>query len=87
MLNVRGLGFEQLPQQPINVPMPIVYERVTERAQWEYHSVTLDLREDEPLDATALNALGSDGWLLASVTRLERANSAGQLVYYFVRAA
>jgi hypothetical protein len=87
VLNVRGLGFEQMSQQPTTMPMPIVYERVTERAQWEYHSVTIDLREDEPLDATALNALGSDGWLLASVTRLERAKSGEQLVYYFVRAA
>jgi hypothetical protein len=80
------MGFEQLPQQPFSMPMPIVYERITERAGWEYHSVTIDLREDEPLDATALNALGADGWLLASVTHLEHGNAI-QLVYYFVRSA
>lgn len=87
MLNVRGLGFEQKPPQPFSVPMPIVYERVSEPTRWEYHSVAIDLREDEPLDESALNALGADGWMLVSVSQPASKSESAWLIYYFMRPA
>ncbi len=87
MLNVSGAGFEQEPPKPFSVPMPIVYERISEPQRWEYHSVTIDLGEDEPLDERALNALGSDGWMLVSVARLEGKSERGRLIFYFMRPA
>ena len=88
MLNVSGLGFEQQPPlKPFSVPMPIVYERVSEPQRWEYHSIMIDPREDEPLDSSALNALGADGWLLVSVTEVADAGGAKRLIYYFIRSA
>lgn len=87
MLNVRGLGFEQAPRGPANFPMPIVYERVAEPPRWEYHTVTLDPREDEPLDERALNALGAEGWLLVSVIQPHGEGGASKLIYYFMRYA
>jgi hypothetical protein len=87
MLHVRRMGFEHTPPGPFSVPTPIVYERVSEPQRWEYHCVTIDPREDEPLDERALNALGSEGWLLVSVTRLEGEGEPARLVYYFMRPA
>ncbi|HEU0027634.1 MAG TPA: hypothetical protein VFQ25_11010 [Ktedonobacterales bacterium] len=87
MLNVRGLGFEQKPPQPFSLPMPIVYERVSEPPRWEYHSVTIDLREDEPLDERALNALGAEGWMLVSVAHPVGKSESARLIYYFMRPA
>ena len=87
MLNVRGLGFEQQPVSPFGVPTPIVYERIAEPQRWEYHSVAVDLREDEPLDERALNALGGEGWMLVSVTQPASRGDAARLLYYFMRPA
>lgn len=87
MLNVRGLGFEQQSTSPFGMPTPIVYERITEQQRWEYHSVTIDLREDEPLDEPALNALGADGWMLMSVVQPASRGDAARLIYYFMRPA
>jgi hypothetical protein len=67
------------------VPTPTVFERSDPpRATWEYHTVIVDLREAEPLDEAALNALGREGWLLASVIENPRRS---QLHYHFVRVA
>lgn len=82
---MRGLGFEQNPPPPFSVPTPIVYERVTEPQRWEYHSVAIDPREDEPLDERALNALGAEGWLLVSVIQPAAGDGANKLIYYFMR--
>ena len=68
-----------------SLPMPVVFEPLGPQ-RWEYHTVSLDLREDEPLDETALNALGNDGWLLAGMLPTE-SMARGRLIYYFVRAA
>jgi len=67
------------------MPMPIVYERVSEPPRWEYHSVAIDLREDEPLDERALNALGAEGWMLVSVTQPAGKSESARLIYYFMR--
>jgi hypothetical protein len=56
-----------------------------EPQRWAYHVVRIDLREDEPLDEDTLNALGADGWLLASI--VEPHTSRPYLYYHFVRAA
>ncbi|HEX9039277.1 MAG TPA: hypothetical protein VF808_20015 [Ktedonobacterales bacterium] len=87
MLNVRGLGFEQAPASSFGVPTPIVYERVTEPQRWEYHTVTIDLHDDEPLDARALNALGAEGWMLLSVVQTAKRGEGASLTYYFMRYA
>lgn len=87
MLSVRRAGFEHTPPQPFSVPTPIVYERVSEPQRWEYHCVTIDPREDEPLDERALNALGADGWLLVSVIQPAGKGETSPLIYYFMRPA
>jgi len=87
MLSVRRASFEHTPPQPFSMPTPIVYERVSEPQRWEYHSVTIDPREDEPLDERALNALGSEGWLLVSVATLQGEGEPTRLIYYFMRPA
>jgi len=68
-----------------SLPMPVVFEPLGPQ-RWEYHTVSLDPREDEPLDESALNALGNDGWLLAGMLAADGA-SRGRIIYYFVRAA
>jgi hypothetical protein len=79
---------DQPPTQPFSLPMPIVYERVTDRVHWEYHVVTVDLREEPPLDDERLSALGAEGWLLAGAVQPPSAReTAHTIVYYFVRQA
>lgn len=66
-------------------PTPVVFEAITTaKPQWEYHVVSLDPREEPPLDDTRLNALGHDGWLLAGLFATPRGD---RLLYYFVRPA
>jgi hypothetical protein len=67
-------------------PTPIVFERA-DPARWEYHVVHLDPREDEPLDESALAALGNEGWLLANVLTLPSGGTVAHIYYYFVRQA
>jgi hypothetical protein len=79
---------EQPPTQPFALPMPIVYERVNDRTHWEYRVVTVDLREEPPLDEERMGALGAEGWLLAGAIQLPSAHDvAHTVVYYFVRQA
>ncbi len=87
MLSVRRAGFEHMPPQPFSVPTPIVYEGASEPQRWEYHCVTIDMREDEPLDERALNALGAEGWLLVSVIQPAGKGESAPLIYYFMRPA
>jgi hypothetical protein len=83
----RGFGPVHLdpPFGGQSLPMPVVFERA-EPQRWEYHVVTIDPREDEPLDETVLGKLGAEGWLLASVLPPSGGASA-KIVYYFVRSA
>ena len=64
--------------------MPVVFDEVGPQ-RYEYHVVSIDPREDEPLDETALQALGKDGWLLAGILPLAEGSPTKRLVYYFVR--
>jgi hypothetical protein len=66
--------------------MPVVFERA-EPQRWEYHVVTIDPREDEPLDEAVLGKLGGEGWLLAGVLPYPTSGASGKIVYYFVRSA
>lgn len=76
-----GMPFPGTP-----APLPIVYEPA-EPAQWQYHVVSIDPREDEPLDETALSALGADGWLLAGILPPPADEPKARIHYYFVRLA
>lgn len=74
--------------QPFALPLPIVYERVAERTHWEYHVVSVDLREEPPLDEARLAALGVEGWLLAGAVQPPSTRDVSHtIVYYFVRQA
>ena len=67
------------------LPTPVVFDHTEPpHAHWEYHTVAVDLRETEPLDAAALNVLGQEGWLLAGLIEDGRRS---RLHYHFVRAA
>ncbi len=78
----------QPSSQPFTLPMPIVYERVTERVRWEYRVVSVDLREEPPLDEERLNALGAEGWLLTEAIRPPSVRDVSHIInYYFVRQA
>jgi hypothetical protein len=74
-----------LPFPQATPPMPIVYERA-DPPKWEYRLVTIDPREDEPLDEPALAALGAEGWLLVGILQ-HPAGERAHLLYHFVRAA
>jgi hypothetical protein len=77
------LSFE--PPRATGLTTPVIFEDLGPQ-RWEYHTVTIDPREDEPLDEAALNALGKDGWLLAG-TLQHPGREPGRLTYYFVRPA
>ena len=70
--------------QHVSLPMPVVFDEVGPQ-RYEYHVVSIDPREDEPLDESALQALGKDGWLLAGILPPTEGGSSKRLVYYFVR--
>jgi hypothetical protein len=84
----RGFGPLHLdsPHVGQSLPMPVVFERA-EPQRWEYHVVTIDPREDEPLDEAVLGKLGAEGWLLAGVLPYPTGSASAKIVYYFVRSA
>ncbi len=60
-------------------PVPIVYEQVPDAPlQWEYHVLTVDLREATLPGAEDLNELGDAGWLLAGSTTMRNETSFNQ---------
>lgn len=78
----------QLPFQPASMPhVPMVFDPPAKPPQWEYHVITIDPREDEPLAGAPLAALGADGWLLAGILQSPAGNAVERIVYYFVRPA
>jgi hypothetical protein len=82
----RVIGFEAPHQSPL-IPAPVVFEPA-EPQKWEYRTVSIDLREDEPLDGAPLAALGAEGWLLAGILQPPVAGGASpRVTYYFVRSA
>jgi len=64
-------------------PVPMVYEQVAATApSWEYHVLTIDVRENDLPDTAQLNELGKQGWILVGVLNAE---NHGVVHYYFVR--
>lgn len=55
-------------------PIPMVY--VSEPVEWEY----LQVADEQPLNDERLNALGSEGWELASILDRET-----QVIFFFKR--
>ncbi|GCE20697.1 hypothetical protein [Dictyobacter kobayashii] len=74
------------PEVRSYLPIPTVYDRPpVKQTQWEYHTLTINTKEDALADAEQLNKLGKDGWIMVSVLD-ERASGSGSRVhYYFVR--
>lgn len=88
MTSVRTLRSPDEPAAPFSLPMPIVYDQTPARVKWEYHVVTVDLREQPPLGDDETAALGADGWLLAGIVQPPAAREPSHtLIYYFVRQA
>lgn len=71
-------------QSALHVPM--VYENVpASPQQWEYRVVSVDLREEAPLDEERLSELGAQGWLLVGVLEPSHPESRPRVYYYFAR--
>lgn len=66
--------------------VPMVYEKVVPKPiPWEYQVLSIDTREAALPDEERLNALGSEGWMLAGMLD-ERVSGSGRIVhYYFAR--
>lgn len=84
-LPYRRLSAEPLHSGP-QMQTPIVFER-TDPPRWAYHVVTIDPREEPPLDEARLAELGDDGWLLAAVVQFPTGAAPTRLLYHFVRSA
>ena len=77
--------FGQQDVRPM-IPMPMVYENVPDiPTNWEYKVLTVDTREMDLPDVTALNELGDQGWLLTSVLDQRTSHGSTFVHYYFVR--
>ncbi len=74
------------PDVRSSLPLPMVYEDVPVKpAQWEYHLLTIDLREEALPDVATLNELGKEGWLLVGVLDQGATGRSSLVHYYFVR--
>jgi hypothetical protein len=83
--------YQRMSGQPdvrsaISMPMPMVYEDAPLKpTAWEYRELTIDAREEALPDATLLNDLGKEGWLLVGVLDQRTQASTSLVHYYFVR--
>lgn len=67
-----GIRMSEQKEVRMFPPVPMVYEQVADAPlQWEYHVLTVDLREAALPSAEDLNELGSAGWLLAGSTTMQ----------------
>jgi hypothetical protein len=69
-----------------SIPLPIIFEDAPP-PKWEYRTITIDPREEAPLDEVRLNELGADGWLLAGIADFPGGERVTRIIYYFVRFA
>src|SRR5258707_821185 len=70
----------------LSLPIPMVYENVrVEPANWEYHVLTIDAREEALPDAARLSELGREGWLLVGIVDQGATGKNSLIHYYFVR--
>ena len=72
--------------QSVMLPLPMVFETAPQ-PKWEYHTVTLDPREESPLGEAQLNELGGEGWLLTGTAQFPGGERVTRITYYFVRFA
>jgi hypothetical protein len=64
----------------------MVYESVAASPQqWEYRVVSVDPREEEPLNEERLSELGAQGWLLVGVLEPSQPETRPRVYYYFAR--
>jgi hypothetical protein len=81
--------FSQDPPSKLSMmpqSLPIVFEAAAQ-PKWEYHTISLDPREEPPLDEAHLTQLGQDGWLLAGIIGTPGGERVTRITYYFVRSA
>ncbi len=69
-----------MPNQ--HASLPVVYEQLPVET-WQYRIITIDLRENAPLDEENLTPLGSEGWLLCGIVQPV---GTSKLIYYFLRS-
>ena len=63
-----GNGLSDQGNVPGSLHVPMVYEQMPlEPVRWEYHVLTVDVREMDVPDASQLNELGAKGWLLVGI--------------------
>ena len=85
-----GNGFSEQGKAPGSLHVPMVYEQMPlEPVRWEYYVLTIDTREMDVPDATQLNKLGDQGWLLVgtlnqSVKGKNRWGEQGQMTRDYV---
>jgi hypothetical protein len=61
-------------------PVPMVYEEAPAVPwKWEYHVLSIDLREYDLPSIDELNELGSQGWLLVGVLQTQRSAVPGDM--------
>lgn len=66
--------------------VPMVYESIpAEPPVWEYHLLSVDVREAALPDEAVLNELGQQGWLLVSTHEQRMTENHCIVHYYFVR--
>ena len=74
------------PNTRFSLPIPMVYENVrVEPANWEYHILSVDAREEALPDAARLSELGRQGWLLVGIVDQGATGRSSLIHYYFVR--
>ena len=79
----RHTSLSSQPDVRPTLPIPMVYENVpVDPIQWEYRVLHIDTREEALPDATQLNELGNQGWLLVGVLNTDDSR---HVQYYFVR--
>jgi hypothetical protein len=71
-----GLRMSEQKDVRMFPPVPMVYETMPEQAMnWEYHVLTVDMREGELPNTDDLNELGNAGWLLVSSVSMRTESS------------
>lgn len=74
------------PEVRSYLPIPTIYDAApAKQAQWEYHLLTVNTKENELADAEQLNELGKDGWILVNVLDERVSGNGSRVHYYFVR--
>lgn len=69
-----------------SIPLPMVYEQApVTLPRWEYRVLAIDSREEALPDATQLNEMGNEGWVLVGVLDQRASGGRPTVLYYFLR--